>query len=211
MEEPWPLNKARLIMPAVDTHQHPAHNYYTQPPVIISNYMRREGLKSFLIWHSYTSSSELYLYKTACTQNRISSFEVLDVLFWGRKGSPVAWTSFMKDKWMAIFDQKSFWKFSAVFFSWFFGHQNPGSRSGFTWNAGSVSGSGFNETGSTTLIYSLAQKCISKVQCMCLHSVHIEEAWPLNKAWLTMPAVDTSASCSQLLYPATRNYFQLYA
>jgi uncharacterized membrane protein len=58
---------------------------------------------------------------------------------------------------IAIFDQKSFEKFSAVIFVFIFGHKNPGSGSGFTSNAGSIS---------TLLIYSLAQKCISKV-CAC--------------------------------------------
>jgi hypothetical protein len=43
----------------------------------------------------------------------------------------------------------------AVFFS-FFGQQNPGFvfGSGFTWNAGS--GSGFSESGSTTLVLTAA-------------------------------------------------------
>ncbi len=48
---------------------------------------------------------------------------------------------------IAIFDQKKKKKFWCIFFSYIFCHQNPGSGSGFTWNAGS----GFNEYGSTTL------------------------------------------------------------
>jgi hypothetical protein len=139
MEEAWPLNKARLIMPAVDTHQHPAHNYYTQPPVIISNYMRRECLKSFLIWRSYTSSSKL--------------------------------------------SQKIFGCIFSIF-----GHINPGSVSGFTWNAGSRSR--FSKSGSTTntdLFF--GSKVYIHDMCVCI--VHMEEPWPLNKARLIMPAVDT--------------------
>ncbi len=46
---------------------------------------------------------------------------------------------------------------------------------------------------------------------VCMYIVHMEEPWPLNKASLIMLAVDTLATCSQLLYPATRNYFQLHA
>jgi hypothetical protein len=42
-----------------------------------------------------------------------------------------------------------FKNFLLYFFSSVFGHQNPGSGSGFTWNAGS--GSEFNDSGSTSL------------------------------------------------------------
>ncbi len=49
------------------------------PPVIISNYMHREGLKSFLIWRSHTLSTKLHFYKTACTQNRI---QLMNFIFW---------------------------------------------------------------------------------------------------------------------------------
>ncbi len=75
--------------------------------------------------------------------------EVLDVLFWGLKASPVAWTSFMEayryvPKLQFLIKQNLF---SSKFFS-IFGHQNPRSRSGFDINAGSRSE--LNESGSAT-------------------------------------------------------------
>ncbi len=125
----------------------PSHSNYFQ-----LLYMRREGLNSFLIWCSYTSSSKLYLYKTACNQNRI---QLMNFIFWSAGCSILRAQGFSCSfslnvfyeglgisKWQFLI-KKSFENFRAVFCSSFFGHQNPGSGSGFTWNAwcGSLSGS----------------------------------------------------------------------
>ncbi len=58
------------------------------------------------------------------------------------------------NKEIVIFDQKKEKiKFQLYFFSsYIFGHQNPESGFGFIWNAGSGSGYGFTESGSTTLV-----------------------------------------------------------
>ncbi len=61
-------------------------------------------------------------------------------------------------------------KCSAVFFYSVFGRQNPGSGSGFTWNARSVSGSGFNESGSTTLVSDFWSICC----CSRLREVYFD-------------------------------------
>ncbi len=63
---------------------------------------------------------------------------MLDVLFWGLKASPLAWTRRSRDSKLQFLIKKDFNTFSAVFFPNFFSHQNP-AVSGFTWNAGSGS------------------------------------------------------------------------
>jgi hypothetical protein len=60
----------------------------------------------------------------------ISCFEVLCVLFWGLKVSSVAWKSFyggLRRGKLPFLIKKNKYFFSAVF-----GHQNPGSESGFS-------------------------------------------------------------------------------
>ncbi len=59
----------------------------------------------------------------------ISCFEVLDVLFWGLKASPVAWTSFWRPRISNLqFLNKKMANICVSCKSfWFFGHKNPGS------------------------------------------------------------------------------------
>ncbi len=84
---------------------------------------------------------------------KVNKFEVLDVLFWGLKASPVAWTS----SWGLEIGKMQFLTKKTIFI-WFFSlliwSSKPwiriGSGSGFIWNAGY--GSGYNESGCTTLL-----------------------------------------------------------
>ncbi len=103
--------------------------------------------------------NKFHLCSAGCSLLRAEGFSCsLDVLYGGLAISSK----------LQILFKKETKKFSTVFFSSIFGHQNPGSRSisgsGFTWNAGS--GSGFNP-----------QHCMALKRERCPSQLQIPSAW----------------------------------
>jgi hypothetical protein len=94
-----------------------------------------------------------------------------------------------------IFDQKKFLNiFQLYFFFSIFGHQNPGSGSGFTWNAGSrsISGSTTQLASTGTQALMLQLKLSSDNCCIFLQWIYLPELWFLLDVWVS---IKTKAFC----------------